>query len=98
MGWWSGRKKREVEREGGREGEREGGRCTVACCQLLQVFEGEGSLGGELEAGSSVEGVLEDGAQLLQALDDELPGQRQQVQDPGGCTEWPHDNHMIGST
>ena len=64
----------------------------MADCQLLQVPEGEGALCGELEARRSVEGVLEERAQLSQSLDDELCGQGQEVQDPGGCES--HDNHM----
>ena len=64
----------------------------MADCQLLQVSERERSLCGELEAGSRVEGMLEEGAELSQSLDDELGGQGQEVKDPGGCGS--HDNHM----
>ena len=64
----------------------------MADCQLLQVSERERSLGGELEAGSCVEGVLKQRAELSQSLDDELGGQGQEVKDPGGCGS--HDNHM----
>ena len=90
-----GGRDREREREREREQterDRERLRHTMADSQLLEVLESEGSLGGEFEAGGCLEGVLQNGAELSQSLQNQLPGQSQQVQDPGGCGS--HDHHM----